>query len=266
MLKLDDIQVVYGGAILVLKGLSLHVPHEGVVALLGANGAGKSTTLKTVSGLLASEHGRVTAGRISFMGEDITGLPADEVVRRGIFHVIEGRRVFEDLTVEENLAVGGYTRSNSGTFRQDLEFVYDIFPPLKARHRQSAGYLSGGEQQMLAIGRGLMAHPRLLLLDEPSLGLAPLLVQEIFRLIRRINRDRKTTILLVEQNASVALSVSDSAYIIEDGSIALSGNADELCGTGEVREFYMGISEHGRRSSYRGIKEEMRKAFRPQAH
>jgi branched-chain amino acid transport system ATP-binding protein len=257
MLDVQDIQVVYGGAILVLKGLSLQVRQGEVVALLGANGAGKSTTLKAVSGLLGSEHGRVTGGSIRFQDEDIAGLPAEEVVRRGIFHVIEGRRVFVDLTVEENLFAGGYTRKDRGAFRQDLEFVYEFFPRLKDRRGQSAGYLSGGEQQMLAIGRGLMARPQLLLLDEPSLGLAPLLVQEIFQLIRRINRERSTTILLVEQNATIALSVADRAYIIEDGTIAMSGNADELSGTSEVREFYMGISEHGHRTGYRRIKEEM---------
>jgi branched-chain amino acid transport system ATP-binding protein len=259
MLDVQDIQVVYGGAILVLKGLSLQVREGEVVALLGANGAGKSTTLKSVSGLLASEHGRVTGGSIHFQGDDITGMPAEEVVRHGIFHVIEGRRVFSDLTVEENLIAGGYTRKDRSAFRQDLEFVYDFFPRLKDRRGQSAGYLSGGEQQMLAIGRGLMARPRLLLLDEPSLGLAPLLVQEIFQLIRRINKERATTILLVEQNATIALSVADRAYIIEDGTIAMSGKADELSGTSEVREFYMGISEHGQRPGYRSIKEEMRR-------
>ena len=259
MLEINDIQVVYGGAILVLKGLSLEVPEGGIVALLGANGAGKSTTLKAVSGLLASEHGRVTAGRVRFLGDDITGLGAEEVVRRGIFHVIEGRRVFEDLTVEENLAAGGYTRRDRQEFRQDLEFVYDFFPRLQERRRQPAGYLSGGEQQMLAIGRGLMANPKLLLLDEPSLGLAPLLVQEIFTLIRRINKERGTTILLVEQNATVALSVADSAYIIEDGTIAMSGPAAELSSTSEVREFYLGISEHGQRTDYRRMKEDLKK-------
>jgi len=260
MLKIDDIQVVYGGSILVLKGLSLEIPEEGIVALLGANGAGKSTTLKAVSGLLASEHGRITAGTVRFMGEDITGLAPEEVVRRGIFHVIEGRRVFEDLTVEENLIAGGYTRRDRAAFRSDMEFVYEFFPRLRERRRQSAGYLSGGEQQMLAIGRGLMAHPRLLLLDEPSLGLAPLLVQEIFQLIRRINQERKTTILLVEQNATIALSVADRAYIVEDGSIALSGSSAELSGTSEVREFYLGIAEHGEKKSYRAQKEALRGA------
>ena len=259
MLEVHDIQVVYGGAILVLKGLSLEVRAGEVVALLGANGAGKSTTLKAISGLLASEHGRITGGSIRFQGEDICGRAAEEVVRRGIFHVMEGRRVFVDLSVEENLFAGGYTRTDRSAFRQDLEFVYEFFPRLKDRRHQSAGYLSGGEQQMLAIGRGLMANPQLLLLDEPSLGLAPLLVQEIFQLIRRINRERSTTILLVEQNATIALSVADRAYIIEDGTIALSGNADELSDTSEVREFYMGISEHGQRTGYRGLKQELLK-------
>jgi len=245
---------------LVLKGVSLEVPEGSIVALLGANGAGKSTTLKAISGLLATEHGRVTSGTLRFRGRDIAGLPAEELVREGIFHVIEGRHVFSDLSVEENLHVGGYTRDSRSDVRNGLEFVYDIFPRLWERRQQPAGYLSGGEQQMLAIGRGLMADPRLLLLDEPSLGLAPLLVQEIFQLIRRINRDRGTTILLVEQNANIALATADHAYILENGSIALSGTTTDLSKTDEVREFYLGISEHGHRTNYRRLKEEIRHA------
>jgi branched-chain amino acid transport system ATP-binding protein len=261
MLKVDNIQVVYGDSMLVLKGPSLEVPEGGIVALLGANGAGKSTLLKAISGLLASEQGRIVSGAVMFRGNDITGMAADDVVRRGIFHVIEGRRVFQELTVEENLAAGGYTRKDRAGARSDLEFVYEFFPRLAERRRQSAGYLSGGEQQMLAIGRGLMARPQLLLLDEPSLGLAPLLVQEIFSLVRRINIERKTTILLVEQNAAIALSIADHAYVLENGIIAMNGKPEELNANGEVREFYLGISEHGERRGYKSMKDEMRACF-----
>jgi branched-chain amino acid transport system ATP-binding protein len=261
MLKIDNIQAVYGDSMLVLKGVSLEVPENGIVALLGANGAGKSTILKAVSGLLASEKGKIVSGNVSFQGERITGMSADDVVRRGIFHVIEGRKVFQDLSVEENLMAGGYTRRDRAAFKSDMEFVYDFFPRLAERRRQSAGFLSGGEQQMLAIGRGLMAHPRLLLLDEPSLGLAPLLVQEIFSLVRRINSERKTAILLVEQNASIALSIADYAYVLENGEIAMSGRSEELNAAGEVREFYLGLSEHGERRGYKVMKEEMRRRF-----
>jgi branched-chain amino acid transport system ATP-binding protein len=260
LLEVTNIEVVYGGTMLVLKGVSLEVPEGSIVALLGANGAGKSTTLKAISGLLATEHGKVLSGSIRFRGEDITGLPAEERVRGGIFHVIEGRHVFTDLSVEENLHVGGHTRTKRADIRTSLEFVYDIFPRLWERRQQPAGYLSGGEQQMLAIGRGLMANPRLLLLDEPSLGLAPLLVQEIFQLIRRISQDLGTTILLVEQNANIALSTADYAYIMENGIIALSGSTAELSNSDAVREFYLGISEHGERKNYRTLKEEIRHA------
>jgi branched-chain amino acid transport system ATP-binding protein len=261
MLDVTDIEVVYGGTMLVLKGVSLAVPEGSIVALLGANGAGKSTTLKTISGLLASEHGKVLSGSLRFKGEDIAGRPAEERVRVGIFHVIEGRHVFTDLSVEENLHVGGHTRDKQSEIRSGLEFVYEIFPRLWERRQQPAGFLSGGEQQMLAIGRGLMANPRLLLLDEPSLGLAPILVQEIFQLIRRINQDLGTTILLVEQNANIALATADYAYIMENGIIALSGPASELSDSAAVKEFYLGISEHGDRKNYRALKEEIRNAY-----
>jgi len=260
ILEVGHIDVVYGGTMLILKGVTLDVPKGSIVALLGANGAGKSTTLKAISGLLATEHGRVISGDLRFCGEDIAGLPAEERVRSGIFHVIEGRHVFTDLSVEENLHVGGHTRSKRSDIRTGLEFVYDIFPRLWERRQQPAGFLSGGEQQMLAIGRGLMANPRLLLLDEPSLGLAPLLVQEIFQLIRRINQDLGTTILLVEQNANMALATADYAYIMENGSIALRGPTAELSNSVAVKEFYLGISEHGERKNYRTLKEEIRHA------
>jgi branched-chain amino acid transport system ATP-binding protein len=259
MLKLDGIEVVYGGAVLVLRGLSLEVPEGRIVALLGANGAGKSTTLKSVSGLLASEGGHVTRGSIRFDGHEIAGLPADELVGRGIFHVMEGRRVFEELSVEDNLACGGYRRTDRAGMRGDLEMVYDFFPRLRERRRQQAGYLSGGEQQMLAIGRGLMAAPRLMLLDEPSLGIAPLLVQEIFRLIGRINRERGTTILLVEQNASIALAIAHHAFLMAGGRAELDGPAESLRSNDEVRQFYLGFSDHGGKRNYREMKAEIRR-------
>ena len=260
MLEAANIDVVYGGTMLVLKGVSLEVPEGSIVALLGANGAGKSTTLKAISGLLATEHGKVLSGSLRFCGKDIAGRPAEDRVRDGIFHVIEGRHVFTDLSVEENLTVGGHTRTKRSDIRSSLAFVYDIFPRLWERRQQPAGFLSGGEQQMLAIGRGLMANPRLLLLDEPSLGLAPILVQEIFQLIRRINHDLGTTILLVEQNANIALATADYAYIMENGAIALSGSTTDLSNSVAVKEFYLGISEHGERKNYRTLKEEIRRA------
>ena len=258
MLKLDSIEVSYGSAILVLRGLSLEVPAGRIVALLGANGAGKSTTLKSISGLLSSEHGAVTSGSIHFLGEDLATASPERRVGMGIFHVIEGRRVFEDLSVEENLFAGGYRRSDRKEVKLDLEIVYDLFPRLRERRRQQAGYLSGGEQQMLAIGRGLMAAPRLLLLDEPSLGIAPLLVQEIFQLIERINREKGTTILLVEQNANIALSIAHHAHLMEGGKVVLSGSAAELRANSDVKEFYLGFSEQHGKSSYRQIKHEIR--------
>jgi branched-chain amino acid transport system ATP-binding protein len=260
MLAIDDIEVVYGGAVLVLRGLSLSVPEGRIVALLGANGAGKSTTLKSVSGLLRPEGGRVTGGSIRFDGKEIAGCAPEELVGRGIFHVMEGRRVFEELSVEENLACGGYRRTDRAGMKGDLEMVYDFFPRLRERRRQQAGYLSGGEQQMLAIGRGLMAGPRLMLLDEPSLGIAPLLVQEIFRLIARINRERGTTILLVEQNANVALGVAHHAFLMEGGRVVLDGPAEALRSNDEVRQFYLGFSDHGEKKDYKAMKSEIRRA------
>ncbi|MBE2268819.1 MAG: ABC transporter ATP-binding protein, partial [Anaerolinea sp.] len=218
MLKLNNIEVIYSDVILVLKGLSIEVGAGKIVALLGANGAGKSTTLKAISGLLKPEDGAVTDGSIVFDGQVIHKKDAADIVRLGVFQVMEGRRVFEHLTVEENLRAGGYTSHAVG---QRMELVYEYFPRLRERRGQVSGFLSGGEQQMLAIGRALMANPRVILLDEPSLGLAPLLVQEIFKIIKRINEEQKTTILLVEQNANVALSVAHYAYIMENGRIVL---------------------------------------------
>jgi len=228
MLELENVEVVYDDVILVLKGLSLSVPGGQIVALLGANGAGKSTTLKAISGLLHSEDGEVTDGVIEFEGEPIHQLPPEQIVRRGIFLVMEGRRVFEDLTVEENILMGGYTRRDRAGVRRDRDLCYDYFPMLRERRHVLAGYLSGGEQQMLAISRALMARPKLMMLDEPSLGLAPLIVQEIFRMIQTINREEKTTLLLVEQNARLALEIASYGYIMEGGRIVLDGESDKL--------------------------------------
>ncbi len=254
MLKVNNVEVIYSDVILVLKGLSLVVPRGQIVALLGANGAGKSTTLKAISGLLKSEEGEVTDGEILFEGEQINGRDPEEIVRRGVFQVMEGRRVFEDLTVDENLRCGSYTRKDSSGVKADYERVYAYFPRLKERRKQLAGYLSGGEQQMLAIGRALMARPKLMLLDEPSLGLSPLLVKEIFGIIKEINEKEKATILLVEQNARVALSISSYGYIMENGKVVLDGETEKLINNEDVKEFYLGMNEVGTRKSYREIK------------
>ncbi|MDT8304404.1 MAG: ABC transporter ATP-binding protein [Anaerolineae bacterium] len=254
MLTLNNVEVIYDEVILVLKGMSLHVPEGQIVALLGANGAGKSTTLKAISGLLKPEDGDVTDGEIVFEGEQIHHRDAAEIVRRGIFQVMEGRRVFEHLDVEQNLIAGSYTRQDRQNVRGDIEMTYEYFPRLRERRRQAAGYLSGGEQQMLAIGRALMARPRLMMLDEPSLGLAPMLVQEIFEIIRRIRREQGATILLVEQNARLALNVADYAYIMENGRIVLDGEPANLKENADVREFYLGLNEVGARKSYRDVK------------
>jgi branched-chain amino acid transport system ATP-binding protein len=254
MLTLNNIEVIYNDVILVLKGMSLTVPEGKIVALLGSNGAGKTTTLKAVSGLLKPENGAVTDGSIELRGERIDTLAADEIVRRGIFQVMEGRRVFEHLTVEENLRAGAYSRKDRRAIHDDIDSVYSAFPRLLERRRQTAGYLSGGEQQMLAIGRALMARPTLMLLDEPSLGLAPMLVAEIFANIQHINRERGTTILLVEQNARLALGIADHAYIMESGRIVLEGAPNDLRNNADVREFYLGLTAVGQRKSYRDVK------------
>jgi len=254
MLNVNNIEVIYDEVILVLKGMSLEVPEGQIVALLGSNGAGKSTTLKSISGLLKAENGKVTDGEIRFQGKPIHKLDAEDIVRQGIFQVMEGRRVFEHLNVEENLVAGAYTRKDRRNVSKDIGLVYEYFPRLKERRGQTAGYLSGGEQQMLAIGRALMAKPKLVMLDEPSLGLAPLLVKEIFEIIRRINEEQGATILLVEQNARLALKVADYAYIMENGRIVLDGTPDDLQANADVREFYLGLTEVGQRKSYRDVK------------
>ena len=254
VLRLNNIEVMYERVILVLKGMSLEVPQGRIVALLGANGAGKTTTLKAISGLLKSENGEVTDGAIEFEGQRIDNHYAEEIVRRGIFQVMEGRRVFEHLSTEENLIAGSYTRRDRAAVRPDLEKVYHYFPKLTRLRGRKAGYLSGGEQQMVAIGRALMARPKLVLLDEPSLGLAPRLVQEIFGIIRDINREEGTTILLVEQNATMALSIAHYGYIMENGKIVLEGGVDRLLDNADVKEFYLGLTESGVRKSYRDVK------------
>jgi len=252
MLRLTNVEVRYDRVILVLRGLSLEVPEGHIVALLGANGAGKSTTLKAISGLLESDGGRVTDGKIDLDGGEITHLDPADIVRRGIFQVMEGRRVFEHLTVEDNLLAGAHTRKQPPG--ADLETVYAYFPRLKERRRGLAGYLSGGEQQMLAIGRGLMAHPRMIMLDEPSLGLAPLVVQEIFDIVQHINRQAGTTILLVEQNARLAMRVASYVYLMENGRIVLEGPPDRLRENQDVQEFYLGLTQRGARRSFHEVK------------
>ncbi len=254
LLSVNNIEVIYDHVILVLKGVSLSVPEGGIVALLGANGAGKSTTLKSISGLLRTERGDVTKGSIEFLGEPIhTQDPAD-VVRRGIVQVMEGRHVFEHLTVEENLLTGAYTRRNGSTVRRDMDLVYTYFPRLADRKRIMAGYISGGEQQMLSIGRALMAHPRLMLLDEPSMGLAPLLVAEIFDIVGRLNREEGVAVLLAEQNAAMALRVAQYAYVMENGRIVLDGDRKAISDNEDIKEFYLGLSGVGQRKSYRDVK------------
>jgi branched-chain amino acid transport system ATP-binding protein len=251
LLTLNNVEVIYDDVILVLRGLSLAVPEGKIVALLGSNGAGKSTTLKAVSGLLPSEHGEVTDGSVVFDGQDITRMDAAERVKQGMSLCMEGRHVFEHLSVAENLVAGAYTQKDSG---EDLDVVYEFFPKLADMRNRVAGYLSGGEQQMLAIGRALMAKPKLLMLDEPSLGLAPLLVQEIFGYIKRLNTERGLTVLVIEQNARRALEVADHGYIMEQGRIVLEGPAAEMRENPDVKEFYLGLGEEGGRKSYRDVK------------
>jgi branched-chain amino acid transport system ATP-binding protein len=258
LLELNNVEVLYDDVILVLRGLSLAVEEGSITTLLGPNGAGKTTTLKAISGLLKIEDGEVTDGSIRFAGEDIRMLGADRIVRKGIFQVIEGRRVFEHLSVEDNLAAGAYTRTDRSEIRHDRQRVYEYFPRLEERSNQHAGYLSGGEQQMLAVGRALMARPRMLLLDEPSLGLAPLLVRDIFEIVQRINREEGTTILVVEQNARLALSIADYGYVMEGGRVVLEGPAEVLSSNEDVKEFYLGLGDVGRRS-YRNVKHYRRK-------
>ncbi len=251
MLRLSNVEVIYDDVILVLKGLSLEVLDGKIVALLGSNGAGKSTTLKAISGLLRAEEGEVTDGAIELGGERIDELQPEQIVRRGIFQVMEGRRVFEDLTVDENLTMGGYTRRDRAGLKRDRDLCFDYFPRLRERRGQIAGYLSGGEQQMLAISRALMARPHLMLLDEPSLGLSPKLVKDIFEIIVRINRERGVTILLVEQNANMALQTADFGYVLEVGRIVMADTCERLLQKEDIKEFYLGIKEESARGKRR---------------
>lgn len=254
MLEVNNIEVLYMKVVLVLRGVSLKVPDGSIVTLLGANGAGKTTTLKAISGLLKTEEGEVTDGGIVWDSVRIENIRPEDIVKRGIVQVMEGRRLFEHLTVEQNLKVGAHVRHDGGSIKNDLEAIYSYFPKLKMLRGSISGYLSGGEQQMLVLGRALMSHPRLMLLDEPSLGLSPILVQEIFDIIRRINREEKTSILLVEQNARAALDVAEYGYVMENGRIVLDGPADKLRTNEDVKEFYLGLSEVGKRKSYREVK------------
>jgi branched-chain amino acid transport system ATP-binding protein len=253
LLRVENVEVVYNDVVLVLKGLSLRAEEGRITALLGSNGAGKSTTLKAISGLLKTEDGEVTDGKILYKGKEIHHLTPEKVVKDGIFQVMEGRRIFEDLTVEENLRCGAFTRPR-GELSRGMDLVYGYFPRLAERRKQVAGYMSGGEQQMLAIGRALMARPRLLLLDEPSLGLAPLLVEEIFEIVGRVNREEGVTVLLVEQNARAALNIADYGYIMENGRIVMDAEASSLLDNPDVQEFYLGMSGAGEKKSYREVK------------
>ncbi|AUL16031.1 ABC transporter ATP-binding protein [Bordetella bronchiseptica] len=254
VLAINNIEVVYNKAVQVLRGLSLEVPRGGIVALLGSNGAGKSTTLKAVSRLLELEDGALVNGAIRFQGNDTAGRAPQALVRAGLAHVMEGRRVFEDLTVEENLVAATYALSGRAGARPDFDLVYGYFPRLYERRRGLAGYLSGGEQQMLAIGRALIAQPSLMLLDEPSLGLSPMLVENIFSIIARINAEQGVSMLLVEQNASVALAVAHYGYIMETGKVVIDGSAERLAGDPDVREFYLGVGGGGEARGFRQLK------------
>lgn len=254
ILSISNAEVIYDHVILVLKGVSLEVPKGGIVALLGANGAGKSTTLKAVSGLLAAERGDITKGNVKFMGENIAKLSPAELVRRGVIQVMEGRHCFEHLTVEENLMTGAYTRRDgAAAVKESLEKVYHYFPRLKERRTSQAGYTSGGEQQMTAIGRALMASPTTILLDEPSMGLAPQLVEEIFEIVKALNEKEGVSFLLAEQNTNVALRYATYGYILESGRVVMDGDAASLRENEDVKEFYLGFSAEGRKS-FRDVK------------
>jgi branched-chain amino acid transport system ATP-binding protein len=254
MLKLNNVEVTYLNVIRVLHGVSMNVEEGSIVALLGANGAGKSTTLKAISGLLHAEEGEVTDGSITWDDRRIDRYNAEQIGKLGIIQALEGRHVFEHLTTEENLVVGGHNRTDRAAMKDDLAMVYDYFPRLKDLRKNTAGYLSGGEQQMLVIGRAMMARPRLMMLDEPSLGLAPLLVEEIYNIIKRFNTESQTSVLLVEQNVRIALSIADDGYVMENGRVVLDGSAEFLRNNEDVKEFYMGLSALGTKKSYREVK------------
>ena len=253
MLSINNIEVVYDRVILVLKGVSIEVREGSITTLLGANGAGKTTTLKAISGVLRSERGEVTKGAVQLAGRRIDGMRAHDVAKLGLVQVFEGRRVFEHLTAEENLVAGGHVR-DSAAVKQGIEMVYTYFPRLRERRQQLSGYLSGGEQQMLAIGRALMSQPRVVLLDEPSPGLAPMLVEEIFGIVSRLVKQENLSVLLVEQNASMALTVADHGYVMENGRVVLEGPAAKLRDNSDIKEFYLGLNEGGARKSYHDTK------------
>ena len=258
VLIVNNIEVVYSHVILVLKGVSLKVKKGGITALLGGNGAGKSTTLKSISNLLASERGEVTKGSVTYSNEYIHDLDPSQLVKKGVIQVMEGRHCFEHLTVEENLLTGAYTRKNNKEVKEDLERVYNYFPRLRDRRTSLAGYTSGGEQQMIAIGRALMAHPTMILLDEPSMGLAPQLVKQIFEIVAEINRKEGVTILLAEQNTNMALQYAEYAYILENGRVVMEGTAESMRDNEDVKEFYLGISGEGRQS-FKDVKQYRRR-------
>ena len=258
VLIVNNIEVVYSHVILVLKGVSLKVKKGGITALLGGNGAGKSTTLKSISNLLGSERGEVTKGSVTYSNEYIHDLDPAQLVKKGVIQVMEGRHCFEHLTVEENLLTGAYTRSNNKEVKEDLERVYNYFPRLRDRRTSLAGYTSGGEQQMIAIGRALMAHPTMILLDEPSMGLAPQLVKQIFEIVAEINRKEGVTILLAEQNTNMALQYAEYAYILENGRVVMEGTAESMRDNEDVKEFYLGISGEGRQS-FKDVKQYRRR-------
>ncbi len=254
ILKINNIEVKYHEIILVIKGVSIEVPEGGIVALLGANGAGKSTILKAISGLLTHENGTVTDGSIEFMGERIHKMGAEKIARMGIVQVIEGRRVFEHLTVEENLKVGAHMKKHGRSIKEGLEMVYHYFPRLREKRSEVAGFISGGEQQMTVVGRALMTSPKMILLDEPSMGLAPMLIHEIFNIITRLNQEEKISMLLVEQNAKLALNVAPYAYVLENGRIVMHDTAKKLRDNPDIKDFYLGISDKGGRKSFRDVK------------
>ena len=254
MLTVNNIEVCYSQVILVLKGVSLEVPDGNIIALLGANGGGKSTMLKAISGLLKTEEGEITDGSVEFDGERIDQMEPEEIVKRGISQIMEGRMVFEHLSIDENLEAGHYVRRRQTNLKTEKEIVFGYFPRLNDLRHQVSGYLSGGEQQMLVIARALMAKPKLFLLDEPSMGLAPMIVEEIFNIVTRINREQGASMLLVEQNAVAALSIAQHGYVMENGKIVLDGPADKLMDNPDVKEFYLGFSEIGEKKKYSEVK------------
>ena len=254
MLRINNMEATYNDVVLAVKGVSFEVSEGRITALLGSNGAGKTTILNLISGLTKTKNLRIEKGDIEFQGEIISQNPPHKIVGRGIIQIPEGRRIFKELSVRENLIAGGFTRSGIKELKHDIEKILSYFPPLAQRINHHAGYLSGGEQQMLAIGRALMSRPKLLLMDEPSLGLAPLIAESIFNIIKKINQQEGTTILLVEQNANIALNISSSGYIMENGKIVLDGTSEKLLENDDVKEFYLGLSEMGTRKNYRQVK------------